>query len=105
MRVVEKGEEVLNFPGVCVLTMDGEGPWVDTETWLNAKDLDTVDPYAYISVAKVRDMGRVIGMVEKEEVEKLTAQVEEYGNKVAELQALVDAYTTIKDAEETLAAA
>ena len=101
MRIVDKSE-VLNFPGVCVFTRDSEGPFLDTDTYLNARDLGGVDPYAYIHVQKVVDMGRVVGMVPKEDVERLQERVEKQDERVRELEALLDAYTTIKDAEKVL---
>jgi hypothetical protein len=105
MRIIDKGsDEPLNFPGVCVFTRDSEGPFLDTDTYLNAKDLDGVNPYAYIHVQKVVDMGRVVGMVPKEDFEVLAEQVQVYGERVAELEKLLEAVQTIKDAESVLAA-
>ena len=105
MRIVDKESEVLNFPGVCIFTRDSEGPFLDTDTYLNARELDGVDPYGYIHVQKVVDMGRVVGMVPKEDVERLQEQLKQYGEKVAELEKLLEAYTTIKDAEKVLVSA
>ena len=102
MRIVDKNTEVLNFPGVCVFTRDSEGPFLDTDTYLNARELEGVDPYAYIHVQKVVDMGRVVGMVPKEDVERLEQRVKAQDERVRELEALVEAYTTIKDAEAVL---
>jgi hypothetical protein len=102
MRIVNPKDEVMNFPGVCAFTRDSEGPFLDTDTYLNAKDLDGVNPYAYIHVQKVVDMGRVVGMVPKEDVERLLERVEAQDAKVRELEKLVDAYQTMKDAEKVL---
>ena len=107
MRIVHKiapnGEpEVLNFPGVCVFTRDSEGPFLDTGTYLNARDLDGVDPYCYIHVQKVIDMGRVVGMVPASDVERLQLRLDALGEKLKETEKLLDAYTTIKDAEQVL---
>jgi len=102
VRIVKKGEEVLNFPGVCIFTRDSDGPFLDTGCYLNARDLDGADPYAYIHVQKVVDMGRVVGMVPKEEFERLQERVAKQDERVRELEALVDAYTTLKDAEREL---
>lgn len=105
MRIIDKKAnpgEVLNFPGVCVFTRDSEGPFLDTGTYLNARELDGVDPYAYIHVQKVVDMGRAVGMVPKEDVERLQEQVEAYAAKVDELRELLDAYTTIADASKKI---
>jgi hypothetical protein len=92
----------LNFPGKCVLSGDAEGPFLDTNTWLNAKDIGGIDPYGYISVAKVRDMGRAIGMVPREDVERLQGRIDDYGAKIDALTKQVDALTAIKELEKEL---
>lgn len=102
---MEVVQTATNFPSRCIFTGDTEGPFLDTQTWLNARQLDGVDPYAWISVAKVVDMGRAVGMVPREDVERLEEQLQAHGEKVRELEKLLDAYTTIAEAEKVLVGA
>lgn len=98
--VIQSGR--MAVPGLCIFTLDGEGPFLDTGTIINAKDLNGVDPYALISVAKVRDMGRAIGMVPREEIEELKAQLDEYAAKLEDLQRLADALIAREAADRVL---
>ncbi len=104
MEIVKKGpdEAPLNFPGVCVFTRDSEGPFLDTKTWLNARDIGGVDPYGYIHVAKVIDMGRAVGMVSKSDYDAQLERADAAEAKVAELEKLLEAHRTIKDAARVL---
>ena len=102
MEVVEKA---VNFPGVCVFTRDSEGPFLDTDTYLNARDLDGVDPYAYISVQKVIDMGRVVGCLPPEEAHRLTEEVAALREQVAELEPKATAWDALAAAKATVEAA
>lgn len=95
----------MGVPGVCVLTGDGDGPFLDTQIVLNTRTYGTVEPWAIITVQKVIDMGRAVGMVPKEDVERLRERVDAQDERVRELEKLLDAYTTIKDAEEVLTGA
>ena len=104
MRIVNKGDEPLNFPGVCVFTRDAEGPFLDTDTYLNARELDGVDPYAYIHVTKVKDMGRAVGMVEGEKVEALEAELEELRAEVEANAAKAAAWDALSAAREKVPA-
>lgn len=101
MRVVIK-EEATNFPRVCVFTGSDDGPFLDTETWLNARDLNGVDPYGYISVQKVIDMGRAVGMVPKDEVDALREQVANLDRKYQVLAQYAEAIEGLKAVEEQI---
>jgi hypothetical protein len=90
MRVVDKSE-AKQAPGLCIFTGDIDGPFLDTDTWINY-----VDAYGYIHVPKVEEMGRAVGMVPRAEVEHLKKQLSEYGLKLEKLERQLAAYATLE---------
>ena len=92
MKVVDRAEHP---PGLCAVTADIDGPFLDTEAWC-----PYVDPRIYIHVPVVEQMGREIGMVSGEKVSEMQAKLDEYGEKVRQLEALVAGYEKVKDLEE-----
>lgn len=84
---------VIAVPGTCILTGDGEGPFLDTGVFINAKEVGGVDPYALISVQKVKDMARAVGMVEADE-----DRIAELEEKVAELEPKAIAWDAVTEA-------
>jgi hypothetical protein len=97
MQVVDKA---VNFPARCVFTGSTDGKFLDTGFWLNARELDGVDPYAYISVAFVETMGREVGMVAANEVERLQERVAAQDDRINELERLVDALGVLNEITE-----
>ena len=95
MKVVEQATQ---SPGLCLFTAELEGPFLDTERWISY-----TDPYGYISVSFVEEMGRAVGMVDAQEVAALKAQLAQYGQKLAELQGIADAINDREAAEAKLA--
>ena len=92
--------EAVNFPHVCAFTRDSDGPFLDTKTYLNARDLNGVDPYCYIHVTKVKDMGRAVGMVSAEHVEILVQELEELRAEIEENRAKAAAWDALSAARE-----
>lgn len=105
MRIVHKGDEPLNFPGVCMFTRDAEGPWLDTDTYLNARELNGVDPYGYITVLKVEDMGRAVGMVPAHVHQTIVAERDALAKHAAELEVQLLAFKKVREAAAKLVAA
>jgi hypothetical protein len=93
MRIVEK-EEAINGPGLCIFTSDIDGPFLDTGFWVDS----WANPYAYIHVPFVEQMGREVGMVARNEVERLAERVEAAEAECESLREQVEALTTIREA-------
>mgnify|MGYP001615419762 CR=1 FL=1 len=96
MHIVEEGEP-RNFPGVCVFTKTSDDDLLDTGFWLNAKELDTVDPYGYVAVGFLKTMAREIGMVDGSELEAAKAEIAELRQEMPKAEAW-DAYQAAREA-------
>ena len=97
MEVVNREGGNLNHPGVCVFTGTSDGDLIDTGFWLNAKDLDGVDPYGYVSVGFVKNMAKEIGMVDGAEVERLRERCAKLEDESNEVHRQLDALTTLEE--------
>lgn len=84
-------------PGFCIFTKDVEGPFLDTGRWI-----DQIDPYGYVHVPFVEEMGRAVGMVPAGEVEALKERVDVLGRALNDTRTLLEAMQTVKNAEEVL---
>ena len=105
MRVINKGaDEPLNFPGVCVFTKTSDDNLIDTGCWLNAKELNGVDPYGYVAEGFVKVMAREIGMVEASEHEAVVAELEALKAEADENAAKAAAWDALSAAKEKVPA-
>lgn len=98
MKIVTK-DSGLNAPGYCVFTHDIDGPFLDTKKWIN-----DIDPYGYVQVEYVKEMGRAVGMVDPDDVKALKQRVAEMALELEELRLIAGAIENYRDAEETLEA-
>lgn len=70
----EPGAELegLKAPGHCLISHDIDGPLLDTDVYV-----DEIDPYGYIAVGVVEQMGKAVGMVPESEVKRLRADLKQ----------------------------
>jgi hypothetical protein len=101
---MEVVNEAVNFPARCVFSGSTDGPFLDTGSWLNARQLDGVDPYGYISVSFLETMARKVGMVAQSDVERLQERIAEQDDRINELTRLVDALGVLSEVTEEVAA-
>ncbi len=92
MEIVEKGTMA---PGLCLFTGDIDGPFLDLKRWVSY-----VDPYAYVHVPFVKEMGRAVGMIEPEEFADALAQLAEAKAELAEVKAELAEARTVAEAVE-----
>ena len=97
MHIVDKENETLNFPGVCAFTKTSDDDLLDTGCWLNAKDLNGVDPDGYIAKGFLKTMAREIGMVDGSELEAAQAELAEARKELPKAEAW-DALQTAREA-------
>lgn len=98
MKIVTK-DSGLNAPGYCVFTKDVDGPFLDTKRWLN-----DIDPYGYVQVDYVKEMGRAVGMVDPGDVAALKQRVSEMALELEELRKIAGAIEDYDTAKATLEA-
>lgn len=92
-------ENAVKPPGKCIVTGDIDGPFIDTGCYAGE-----IDPYVYLHVPYVEQAAReLLGMVSKEEVEKLKADLAEMAAKIGPLQEFVDAHGALDEAAAKLA--
>lgn len=97
MKIVERAERP---PAKCAVTADIDGPFIDTGAYC-----PNVDPYIYLHVPLVEQMAReMLGMVPKEDVEKLTEQVAAFGAQVDQMKAKIESMETLKALEQEVRA-
>lgn len=99
MEVVQKAELQ---PGMCILTADIDGPFLDTGFVVNA-ELVGIAPRGYLHVPLVRQMGAAVGMVTHEELNKSNERIAELEDELAsanrdlmEAEAFANAIHTIE---------
>lgn len=80
------------YPYACAVTGRDDGPVVDF-----AIELDGVDPHLYLRLSVIEEAGKLIGMVPKAEVEKLTQQLSDFAEEIVDLQKRVGAYEQIEE--------
>lgn len=88
--------EATNAPGQCLVSQDLEGPFIDAECWA-----PWMDPYVYLSVRWVEEVAREqLNMVPRDEVEQeldeLRGQVEQYCERVKELEGFAEAVVKVE---------
>lgn len=80
-------DKALIAPAKCAVTGDMDGPFIDTGSWVRHHD-----PYVYLHVPLVEYYAReLLGMVSRDKLEELEAQLSSYQAEVEELQRFVDA--------------
>lgn len=97
MKIVQK-DSGLQAPGWCVFTHDIDGPFLDTERWINE-----VDPRGYVQVSFVEEMGRAVGMISRSEVEAIQEQLSEAQAELASLKDLLERVEIVRELEEAVA--
>lgn len=79
------------FPSSCVLTERVEGPLVDLET------TDQFTQRRYVSPQIIDELARFVGGHDREQAQRLTAELEELRTRVAELENVEVEYEQLKD--------
>lgn len=97
MKVVNRNTHTLNFPGVCIFTKTSDDDLLDTELYVNAKALDTIDPAGYVAVGFVKTMAREVGMVDRSELEAAQERIAELEKELPKAEAW-DAYQAAREA-------
>lgn len=86
-------------PMTCAVTARGDDP----EGFIAAdNNLMGFDPKVFISVAAVKEMAHMIGMVSPEDIEPLVKRAQELEHEFSAVQNQLDAITQIRQLEETL---
>lgn len=81
--MVEVVDSAAHFPGTCVITRSGSGPFIDTQRE------NLLGERQYVSVQLVQDMGALLGMASAAEVAGLNrriAELEEELHAAAEIE-------------------
>lgn len=88
-------------PANCVVSGDIDGPFIDTGV-----RCDQVAPYIYLHVPVVEFYAReLLEMVPKAEVEAMRKQLEDYSERIAQLERFVEAHQVFANAVEEFAEA
>jgi hypothetical protein len=90
MKVVEKA---YHAPGMCVVSRDIDGPFVDLETWTGLTD----DAHLYLHVPVAEEIGRTVGMIPKGEVEGLQERVAELAEEIEKARRQIAAYEQLRE--------
>ena len=98
MKIVERG---LKQPGLCVLTHDSNGPFVDTEADINCERVG-INPHIYIHVPIAEQIGRTVGMVSQSVLDSAEATIEQLRGDVEDLTKELDKERSAVDAIATL---
>jgi hypothetical protein len=72
-------------PGICILTADSQGPFLDTGMSFNAGTIG-IEGRAYLHLPFVKQMGRAVEMIEKEEHQSVLDDRDALTREVAELK-------------------
>src|SRR5687767_1419825 len=86
-------------PMKCAVTNRGDDPegFIATDN-----NLMGFDPKVFISVAAVKEMAHMLGMVSPEDIEPLVKRAQELEKEFAEAQKAIDAMAQIKELEQSL---
>lgn len=95
MRIVERAELA---PAQCAFTKSMNGPFVDL---LRDFDFDH-QGRVYIRVEFVKDLGRLVGMVDVAELDAVLGQVERLEGQVAELEGELEESRRFRDALDVI---
>lgn len=90
MKIVDKA---FHAPGMCVVSRDIDGPFVDLETWTGLTD----DAHLYLHVPVAEEIGRTVGMIPKGEVEALKRRVEELAENLKKERKRITAYESLRE--------
>ena len=80
------------YPHACAVSGRDDGELIDF-----AVDFDGVDPHLYLRVGVVEEAGRLIGMVPKAEVEKLSERLSDLAEELVEAQKLLASYRKVEE--------
>lgn len=102
MKVVEKSDGLVQ-PGMCCISADIGGPFVDLDASLNCERMG-INPHLYIHVPVAEQIGRTLGMVPQKilescehEVEELRKTVQALEEELSQAQITLDAVDTLKN--------
>jgi hypothetical protein len=98
MKVVDKATDQ---PGQCTLTADFDGPFVDTEFWINCERVG-INPHVYIHVPVAEQIGRTVGMVPESVLHSCEKELEDQRQRVIDLEAELNESSRVLDAVDTL---
>lgn len=88
--VVEKPTQA---PGCCIASLKDE----DYEGFVDTGNNPTfVDPHVYVSVSWIKQVARVLGMEDGDQIEELRGQIEELEGKLIEAERAIQAVDTLK---------
>ena len=80
------------YPHACAVSGRDDGELIDFGV-----DFDGVDPHLYLRVGVVEEAGRLIGMVPKAEVEKLSERLSDLAEELVEAQKLLASYRKVEE--------
>jgi len=98
MRIVETPDQA---PGLCCVSADSVGPFVDTGAKINC-DRVGINPHIYLHVPIAEQIGRTVGMVPEVTLRSAEAEIDSLRDHVQELEAELDRANLALEAVDTL---
>jgi hypothetical protein len=80
------------YPHACAVSGRDDGELIDFGV-----DLEGVDPHLYLRIGVVEEAGRLVGMVPKAEVEKLSERLNDLAEELVEAQKLLASYRKVEE--------
>lgn len=81
------------FPHACAVTLRDDTPAIDTGI-----EIQGLDPHLYLRVTVVEELGRMVGMVPKAQVDELEHQIQTFAAEIAEMRRRLDVYESAESA-------